>query len=773
MSTARSRGSASLISYVKQFSGQRATLDICDELRDWSPQAWREALLDLPTDSLTFAAYFECSWDEQIQKVQDWLDHFQNLEPTERSEARERVFGHLALLLITLTSLRHSEQYRSGQDARSAAAPGINERFHECAQACQSLVRLSAVRSAIRDVYAPPGGLARDSQTAAVQKEWADIDFDTLEFHRHGTTSFILTGQVRRGRLGQRPRFALKCIVYPYLRLPVINRSTKDYAVTYRVTDQQATHLTRVWASCERWILMEFIEGLTLTEWLQEQAVAKPEIHSSGALPRLDLDQLETLGNALFEALEELERSKTLHGDLSPSNIIMASGARKGFYTFKLIDFGANYLHTHSLTGNSGPDAAYIAPEVRGGDLQCKSDLYSLGQLLVAFAGVGRTADATVPDGFYVETALMARFVEDLIDRDPDRRLLLFPLQNGSAEWYPQLRAYFQEELSTARAVRGPGPPKILAKLGVGPVAELVMPLRKAPQQQWRLWRARRKQQNYRQKYVRWLLFWSLVSAVSWYVDITILVMWCLRDMQSDWVKGPIKLLQKLTGSPKDEFPFLDSLRTSSYPIPDLFGNLPARLVCLSFALAAPRYYQGLFAGITPLAGGKSGRLGRRALAAEISMRAGTTVPSVLILSPTLVDRQWWPICTALGITYTFVCNVSCRVFARAAIRQARQTGLSTVPADRIPGLENYYQWASSSALYCCCVWFFAVLIVIGTLHDVIAYAASVAVINVVLFYLIKCGLGVAPVRVGLSRACLAAERLRRQYDSATAIAGH
>lgn len=152
----------------------------------------------------------------------------------------------------------------------------------------------------------------------------------------------------------------------------------------------------------------------------------------------------------------------------------------------------SNSLTSVSTTFIPTPSLAVVAPtlitwlprseatRVRSG----KTDLYSLGQLLVAFADVGHTTDATVPDGFYAETELMARFVEDLIDRDPKRRLLIFPLKNGAAEWYPELHKFFQEELDAMRLVRGDGVPKILVKLRIAPLVDLVQPLRRAPSQQ-------------------------------------------------------------------------------------------------------------------------------------------------------------------------------------------------------------------------------------------------------------------------------------------------
>lgn len=104
-----------LTSHIQGIPSLRSVLDTCDELGALGSRAWRNILLDLPLDGPTFAARFECSWDEQIDNVQGWLDRFQRLDPSERTPEREQVFGYLALLFITLVSLRYSEQYRSGR----------------------------------------------------------------------------------------------------------------------------------------------------------------------------------------------------------------------------------------------------------------------------------------------------------------------------------------------------------------------------------------------------------------------------------------------------------------------------------------------------------------------------------------------------------------------------------------------------------------------------------------------------------------------------------
>ena len=108
---------------------------------------------------------------------------------------------------------------------------------------------------------------------------------------------------------------------------------------------------------------------------------------------------------------------------------------RDGRPTFRLIDIGANYLYTYAFGALEGPDGQFVAPEVKAdGAAGDKSDVYSLGKLLAMFGG-GEPGDI-VPDEFYAHAPLLARFIEDLIDKDPDNRLLLFS-PNASQQQLP------------------------------------------------------------------------------------------------------------------------------------------------------------------------------------------------------------------------------------------------------------------------------------------------------------------------------------------------
>jgi hypothetical protein len=568
-------------------------------------------------------------------------------------------------------------------------------------------------------------------------------------------------------------------------------------------------HLISVWASTDKWIVMDFVEGETLAEHIDRQLRKQPKDR------RLRLDLLDQLGLPLFRALGELrqklkeqEEGDLAHQDLSPTNIIVGGPDPDdpSQYLLKLVDLGRNHLYTRAIGVLEGTDAVYVAPEVKDetpGAHPC-ADLYSLGQVLIAIGGVGRNEDGTVPDGFYQHTPpMLARFIEDLIDQRPEQRLLLFLNANSTAakenkenkedrDWdFAGLGQVFQEELAAVREAEVPMGRPTDERWFTGAV-ELFPPSSYSPRRLSRLRKQRKEQQRKEQQneeqqrgdaeedrqpgkpsvrersiFSRWLLFWSWVCATSWYLVMSVLLFLVARDLGLD-LTPPLgwavdRVIDLVGGK---QVPSLQGLLTDNQGPPNFFEHLPERTIGLSFALIGTKYYQNLYAGLTPLLGHRLARPADRlrAYTAESLMRLQTFWWVFLILVSNLAPR-WWPIGTAIGMTGVFLMNWACSAFCKHAIEQARQneTRLSTVP-DRhrqVTGLAMFYDWTPSMLFYALFVWPTAVLIYTTVLKDELVYAAGVFVVNVGLFYIVKCSKNGAAVRGGLARAFLAAERLR------------
>ena len=125
-------------------------------------------------------------------------------------------------------------------------------------------------------------------------------------------------------------------------------------------------------------IVMELLEGQTL-----RQAVRAGELTSAGIV-QVMIDVLAALSAAHAAGI--------VHRDLKPDNILIEANGRP-----KVLDFGIAKLHAapadpsiaRTRTGVLLGTPEYMAPEqIRGGDVDARSDLYSAGIVLFeAFAG--------------------------------------------------------------------------------------------------------------------------------------------------------------------------------------------------------------------------------------------------------------------------------------------------------------------------------------------------------------------------------------------------
>ncbi|MGE5186154.1 MAG: serine/threonine-protein kinase, partial [Acidobacteriota bacterium] len=115
------------------------------------------------------------------------------------------------------------------------------------------------------------------------------------------------------------------------------------------------------------WLVMELVEGESL------RAVLK----GSGPLPA---KLAAKVAAQVLGALDAAHAAGVIHRDIKPSNIILAPDE-----TVKLVDFGIARLVDveRSETGDRSGTPAYMAPEqLRGGKIDARTDLYSLGATL-------------------------------------------------------------------------------------------------------------------------------------------------------------------------------------------------------------------------------------------------------------------------------------------------------------------------------------------------------------------------------------------------------
>jgi serine/threonine protein kinase len=141
------------------------------------------------------------------------------------------------------------------------------------------------------------------------------------------------------------------------------------------------------------YLVMEMVNGRSLSDWIQEGPLSESAVRALGA--------------RIASGLAAAHRRGVVHRDLSPDNILLSEDRPD---QAKVIDFGiAKILESGDqtvVTGFKGK-LSYASPEqfgMFGGDVSARSDLYSLGLVLVAAA-----TGEPIPMGVTVAEAVHAR----------------------------------------------------------------------------------------------------------------------------------------------------------------------------------------------------------------------------------------------------------------------------------------------------------------------------------------------------------------------------
>ncbi|MCH5299055.1 MAG: Stk1 family PASTA domain-containing Ser/Thr kinase [Ruminococcus sp.] len=117
-----------------------------------------------------------------------------------------------------------------------------------------------------------------------------------------------------------------------------------------------------------QYIVMEYIDGITLKEYIEQQGV-------------LDWREALHLTTQILKALQHAHNKGVVHRDIKPHNIMLLQDG-----TIKVTDFGIARLTdkaTKTMTEQAIGSVHYIAPEqARGSKTDGKSDIYSVGVML-------------------------------------------------------------------------------------------------------------------------------------------------------------------------------------------------------------------------------------------------------------------------------------------------------------------------------------------------------------------------------------------------------
>lgn len=116
-------------------------------------------------------------------------------------------------------------------------------------------------------------------------------------------------------------------------------------------------------------ILMEYVDGRTLAEYLAENPSAEAK---------------RRIFQQLLDAVAYIHDKKLVHNDLKPENILISRNSN----SLKLIDFGLADDDAHFLLKTPGCSDIYAAPELKENRSSTPgSDVYSLGKIMLTLFG--------------------------------------------------------------------------------------------------------------------------------------------------------------------------------------------------------------------------------------------------------------------------------------------------------------------------------------------------------------------------------------------------
>ena len=117
-----------------------------------------------------------------------------------------------------------------------------------------------------------------------------------------------------------------------------------------------------------QYIVMEYVEGITLKEYIQQQGI-------------IDTREAVYFVTQILRALQHAHDKGIVHRDIKPQNIMLISDG-----TIKVTDFGIarfSRSETKTMTETAIGSVHYISPEqAKGSVTDSKSDLYSVGVVL-------------------------------------------------------------------------------------------------------------------------------------------------------------------------------------------------------------------------------------------------------------------------------------------------------------------------------------------------------------------------------------------------------
>jgi serine/threonine protein kinase len=537
-----------------------------------------------------------------------------------------------------------------------------------------------------------------------------DDDFkekpECIRFHKTGTTSFILQINIKTNEstISESRALALKILKYRYIDNKTINDNTLAYQQLY---NRNFEFMPRVYQSGERYILMDFIDGMTLDEYM----------HSPGFKDSLHPDIIiKSIFLRLCDILKELGSRGIIHSDLNPKNIILENFTRLDRENLRvdevklsLIDFGVNYLLNEKIGSSRALTRArvYIAEEVLEDydNTSTMSDIYSLGVILLELYNVNDRFEYREFDNYLdnirLEAPVLASILDDILDKNPGLRL--FDLQQKYSRdpgqlWniYADLRRNLELEFKLLELKIKKKLNKF-SRLALDVINLISFDFKAIARRRFveakeilNIRDTRRPGEYSFRTLTKRLGLWSYVGVVSHIFVLCIFIFFTRKYFNANQLKE----------------------------------KLPGLLVCMSFSFLALKYYLEIFSNIYPRYLGKLGWI------TNLWMRFGTFYWPPAILLAFYFDPGWWPYVSSYGTAVVVGNNFLCFMLAKKAEKKIEATFKQTISKNVKQQLNAYKFWWQLMLYYSAALLLLGIFLTQNILNDEWAYMVLALVIN-------------------------------------------
>jgi serine/threonine protein kinase len=538
----------------------------------------------------------------------------------------------------------------------------------------------------------------------------SSIGVEQLRYHACGTSSLIF-----RARTKEHKDCVLKIIQAQYTSLQSIRTATAEYKK--RFPPGTSEHAPDIYECQETWILMQFISGITLSDYLD---VLRDDPRTPFQSDRY-ISCASNVFMRLTKVLSYYEGLRVVHGDLTPLNILVTVDDDEITPSeITLIDFGPNYVLREHVGARARFAEAFAhtelfsAPEVvrRRQEPSVLSDLYSLGRIGLQL--LSKTPIQNDQIGGQLEliwqepaTVEIAQTIEDLIDTDPKNRAILLSQEKG---YYNTLEKILRNQIALYQdLVKRSRDQFSFSTLDVK--SEFWRSLKTV----WRIWSSTKTPYSTADG---WLLVCSAVNAAAWYLILIFVICYTAFDFSEHFnLKLPLLL---------DWIPELIRMQPKEFVPGEIITNLPGRAIALTFAFVASRYYANIFATLRVVDFNSWLKN-----ITNFFLRINCFSYFVPIMVAVVYAPKWWPLCSAVGILPPALNNLFCYLTAKASTE--RSTGFTVAKMHQMQTekfLKTYASWWNLMIGYVICMFAIGAMLLKGLAADVIVYASFFCVLN-------------------------------------------